>query len=255
MFRDFGSAAKASSAPVTVGIIVASVACFIFNWMSRGQITLALGFFPAIATSRPWTFLTYPLAVGDPLSALFLSLWLWGIGGMVERELGSIKYLLVYLLFTFLCAACVWIGTLILRVPPTDILAGGWTPVVAITVIWATRNPSAQMLFMFVIPLAAKWIAWISVAFVFFATDPVLAPFAALPFALAYFFAADKLPFAPYGRGGSAGGSYGGATKKWERYDKNYYTEVQRREKERDEKERLRKLFEGSLDDDPEKDR
>lgn len=252
MFRDFGSAAKANSAPVTVAIVVASVACFVFNWMTHGQLTAVLAFFPAFAVSRPWGFVTYPLAILDPLSALFLCLWIWGIGGMVERELGSIKYLAVYLIFTFLSSACVWLGTLILHVPTTDVMAGGWAPVVAITVIWATRDPNTQMLFMFVIPLAAKWIAWISVAFIFFQTDPVLAPFAALPFVLAYFYGADRLPFARYGKGG---GSYGGATKKWERYDKNYYTEVQRREKERDEKERLRKLFEGSIGDDPEEKR
>ena len=48
---------------------------------------------------------------------------------------------------------------------------------------------------------------------------------------------------------------YLGGEKKWERYDKSYYEEVQRREKDRDERERLRKLFEGSLKDDPDRDR
>jgi membrane associated rhomboid family serine protease len=254
MFRDFGSAAKASSAPVTVGVVALTVVCFVGIWMSHFQILGALAFTPAVAFSKPWTFITYSFANVQAVSALFLALWLWMVGGMVERELGSVKYLIVWLLASILSALCVLVGTLILHPPTGDILAGGWIAATSITVIWATRNPNVQVLFMFVIPLAAKWLAWISVAFVFFATAPELAPFAALPFILAYLFAANKLPFAPYARGGG-GGSYGGATKKWERYDKNYYSEVQRREKERDEKERLRKLFEGSLDDDPEKDR
>ncbi len=134
------------------------------------------------------------------------------------------------------------------------VLASAWIPLSMISVMWGTRNPDAPVTLMFILPLTGKWVAWLSAFLVFFALAhyPELAPFAAAPCILAYFFAANKIPFLPFAKSDQR---YMGATKKWERYDKSYYEEVQRREKDRDERERLRKLFEGSLNDDPDKDR
>ena len=79
-----------------------------------------------------------------------------------------------------------------------------------------------------------------------------MAPFAAAPLALAYFYAANKLPFLQYGStpSGIRGENPAGTRRV---YKKEYYDEVKRREKDRAEKERLRKLFEQSAFDDKDK--
>lgn len=243
IFRDFRSASRSNAAPATTALVVAIIAGFVLLWV-QPKVAPFLVFTTDDYFAVPWTFLSYSFADLSPLSVFFACLWLWGIGGVVERDLGMWKYLIVWFLFAVLSAVCVLVAAILLHKNTT--MSGAWVPLTAITVIWGTRNPNAALTFMFVLPITGKWLAWISVAFVFFATRPEFAPFAAIPFILAYFFAANKLPFAPYSRSAV----FGAPTKKWERYDKKYYQEVRNREKEREERERLRKLFEGSLNED-----
>src|SRR2546421_141626 len=116
----------------------------------------------------------------------------------------------------------------------------------AFSVMWGRENPTATILLMFIIPISGKWMAWLSAALVFFQTQPPqLAPFAALPLLLAYLFAANKLPVS-YSRHDRR---YTAPAKKTERYDRKYYEEVRRREQDRNERERLRKLFESSVNE------
>jgi membrane associated rhomboid family serine protease len=252
MFRDFKSSMSRNSAPATTAIVGLLILSFVLAWTGPGRaFTTALSFTPALAFREPWTFLTYPFfSTGDGNSLiylLFLSLWLWGLGGWVERDIGTPRYVAVWLTFTFLCALAFLIGGILLG-RTAVILASAWTPVAAITIIWGTRNPHSQVMLMFVLPILGKWLAWLAAALVIFATnDPMLAPFAAAPLALAYFFAADRLPFAPYRKTRVAT-----KTRYRDQADNRFVEEVKRREKEREERERLRRLFENSVNDDPE---
>lgn len=250
IFRDFGAASKRNAAPATTGIIVAFIATFLCTWF-RLPIVQQLAFDPGIALQRPWMFFSYGFVVGTPIGLLFAGLWLWGIGGAVERDLGSLKYLVVWFGFSALSAICEMVGSSLTHVGGVS-WNTAWIPISMVTVMWGTRNPDAPLTLMFILPITGKWLAWLSAALVFFALPPELAPFAAIPCILAYYFAANKIPFMPFSKSDKR---YLGGEKKWERYDKSYYEEVQRREKDREERERLRKLFEGSLNDDPDKDR
>jgi len=248
IFRGLKYAAKGNAAPGTTALVVALAICYLLIWMRVGleQFSYLL-FHTDTALQKPWSFFTYPFTSIGPqfIGLIFLCWWLWGIGGTVERDLGTGKYLIVWFLFAGLCAFGGFIGARILGVGGT--LVGAWTPVAALTVIWGTRNPTAVTLLMFVIPISGKWLAWISAGLVFFSTpDPRLAIFVAAPLALAYLFAANKIPFAPYSKYALPSG----ATMKHERYDKSYYEDVRKREKEREEREKLRKLFEGSMGED-----
>lgn len=256
IFKDFGEASRRNAAPVTTAILVLMIAALVLYWVRLTAVLAPLGFIssPQLTLARPWTFFTYWL-VPDPgpyglLSMLFGCLWLWSIGGTVERELGSLRFAIIWLVFAGLPAAFVLLGAAMLHVLVP--IYSPWIPLSMITVMWGTRNPDVMVTFLFVLPLTGKWMAWLSVAFVLFGTPYEVAPFAAIPAILAYYFAANKLPFVAYARGDSA---YSGASKKWERYDKSYYEEVQRREKDREERDRLRKLFEGSMQDDSESDK
>lgn len=243
--QDFPGWVRRQGIPVNLTLISLLVLTFLGGFFTQANLS-GLAFLPEAALSAPWTFVTYPfVAAGGLLSVLFSSLWLYGVGGIVEREEGSRRYLGVWLIFTVLCALSFFVGALATgRGMP---LAGPWTPLAAITIIWGTRHPDMPVTFMFILPLKAKWLAWISALLVFFGTnDPVLAVFAAIPLILAWAYAARKLPIPSAGARPAERSRQGGF------YSKEYYDEVKRREQEREERERLRKLFERSLIEDPE---
>ena len=255
IFRDFGKASSGNAAPVTTGLVIAIVGIFLLAWtqiIPKGLAVYYLGFNSALVAQKPWSLLTFPFASAgtsdEVIGILFLCWWLWFVGGAVERDLGPGRFLTVWAVISVLCALCVWLGAVVLQLPGSS--AGAWTCVAGLTVMWGTRNPSTTILLMFIIPISGKWLAWLSAALVFFQTEPhQLAPFAAFPLLLAYLFAANKLPVT-YSRHDRR---YIASAKKTDRYDRKYYEEVRKREQERAERERLRKLFESSVNDDDKK--
>lgn len=239
-----------------MGLIVGASLAFVLSWLGLQQIFVyKLGFLPSFAIQQPWTFISYPFSsLGDGnalIGVIFLVWWLYGIGGTVERDMGSTRYGIFVAIVTVLCSLAFFIG---FKIVPSgsgrDVpyIIGAWIPTVAITVAWGTRYPNTIVNLFMIIPVPAKVVAWVSVAIVFFGTNnPLLAPFSLLPMVLVYFFAANKLPIS-YGRTYS----YAQKPSKQERKrEKEYFDDVKRREKQREEKERLRQLFERSLIEDP----
>lgn len=256
-FQAFGRQARSSQAPATAVLTVAIGLAFVISWFSAGRfLGLDWMFLPEIALQKPWTMLTYQFAsVGDGRGLIwlvFLLLWLWGLGGSLERDLGTPKYVAYWFVMTFLGAAFHWIGFLIAGgglEPGQAALFGAYFPVAAVTLAWGTRNPNTPLTLMFVLPIVGKWLALLAVLLVFFGTNsPMLAVFAVIPLGLAYLFAADRLPLLP--------ASTSVRDKKSERRQERRQVEmIDRavdRKREREERERLRKLFESSLADDPE---
>lgn len=247
LFRGF----RASQAPVTLGFVIAIAAVFLISWLTQSDALLnLLKFDAASGASSPWTFLTYPFASGrdgnNLISIFFLCWWLIGIGSTVEHDMGSVRYGIFAATVTVLCALAFMVGGMVIG--GNAALAGGWIPTVAVTVAWGTRYPNTIVQLFMVIPVPAKFVAWFSVALVFFSTNnAILALFSVVPMALVYLFAANKLPI-PYNK------SYSFThrpTRTQRKREKEYFDDVKRREKQREEKERLRELFERSLIDDP----
>lgn len=255
IFREFSDNARRQGTPVTVGLVVALIAGFLAVWMdTSGKLFSSFLLATDLAWSEPWRFLTYPYVAGAGsfIGLLFLCWWLWGIGGSVERELGARRYLGVWMAFSVLCGLGLAMGAALMG--QSGQLVSGWTPVAALTVIWGTRNATAEVRLMMIIPVTGRWMAWIAAGLVFFGTQPPqLAPFAAAPLLLAYLFAANKIAFLPYAFGGgfSTGSRGMNAAGTRKVYKKEFYDDVKRREKARAEKEKLRDLFERSLVDDP----
>ncbi len=90
IFRDFGAASKRNAAPATTAIVVVLIAIFLANWF-RVAFLSDLIFMQVSAVSKPWTFVTYGFFAVEPINIIFACLWLWGIGGALERDLGSVK--------------------------------------------------------------------------------------------------------------------------------------------------------------------
>lgn len=252
LMRDFQSQARRHGAPVTVAIILIAAANFLASWVSQGGAwNVLLVFLARNFPALPWTALTYPFAATmDIIGLLLMGYWLWVIGAMVERELGTVIYSIFFALMTLIPALMMWVGYLALGALTP--LAGLYLPVAAITIAWATRYPETTMLFMMVFPIKAKWLGWITAVLIVFSFgmgNPVLGFLAAFHLLLAYLYAANKIP-------GVVWGKHGFVPKKqtWlpREKDDRYLDDVKRRETERAERERLRKLFEGSLGEDPE---
>lgn len=245
---DFQRTVRGSGAPVSVAITAILVVTFVLGWLDPGRFLDPLVFDPFRIASRPWTVLIWVLCGGamGPIGLLCAGFWLWGIGGIVERELTSPRYALFALAVTLVTSLLVGLAGL-LGVPGT--LAGAWVLLVAITVAWATRHPEQPVTFMLILPMKARWLAWISVGLLFFAAPPSLAPFLILPQGLVYLFASERLRGIPYvaiPRHRSAQ-----PTPREAEREKRYLDDVKRREVDRAERERLRRLFEASLNDEP----
>lgn len=256
MFREFTSNARTMGSPVTVAIVILLAGSFLVGWLSEGRwMGSELAFFPVDVAVRPWTLVSYPLGnIGNFLGVLFSCLWLWGIGGTVERDIGSRAFAIFWLAMSALGALFFWVGYIVLGEQAG--LFGPYVPIAATTVVWGTRYPELQVMLMFVLCIKAKYVAWISVGLVFFGSySPRLALFAIAPLAIAYLYASNKIPGLAYGRSTSGGSGGGVKAGRGRMVSKQYLDDVKKREKERDERERLRRLFENSLDDKPDDDR
>lgn len=246
---DIRSRLRGAGTPVTTLLVAALATAFMAIWLTQQQADLAshLIFSRATFGLQPWSLLTYPFANSPAgfIAVLFECLWLYSIGGAVERELGPVRYITLWCALTVLGAASILIGLLAMGLSGFA-LAGPLIPIAGLTVVWATRNPDLTVLFMFVIPLAGKWLGFIAAGIVLFDMGvgaPILGVLACVPLILAWLFATDRLPFSYSGVSGKR------ANWKPSERDDKYMDEVRKREKERQERERLRKLFEGSLKD------
>lgn len=254
VFGDFQRKAYQLGAPVSVGIVVVLAVAFVVQWLAfRTPLAGLLAFNPSTALAEPWTFLTYPLAASltpfGLLSIVFAGLWLWGIGASVEREIGSRTFGIFWLLFTLLPAVMMLLGAILVGGQAT--ILGPWIPLSAVTVVWGTRNPNTPITFMFVLPLTGRWLAWLAAGLILVGTPMQLVPFAAVPLILAWAYAANRLPIA-YGKTAApAKAANRTPMRGGQVYDKRYFDDVKRREQERQERERLRQLFERSLIEDP----
>ena len=123
-------------------------------------------------------------------------------------------------------------------------------PIGALTVAWGVRNQTACVRLWAIIPITGKWIAILEaflVLFVMGESAPLVGVFALVPLGVAWAYAANGIPGLSFG---PTTPRVSRAAKANERRDQSYYDDVFRRAKEREERERLRKLFEDSLEDD-----
>lgn len=244
-------------APVTVGIVVALVAVSLASWLglSEAVLTLALN---VGEFSRPWAFLTYPFAFSGltggmaVLFLIFLILWMVFVGGTVERDLGSARFAAFWAVATLLGGILLTIGASIVGVRALE--AGPSLPVAALTVAWGSRYPNQSIMLYGIVPVAGKWLAWLTAAVVLFgygSSHPVYGLFAVLTLVPVALFGMGRLPIS-YTRPVA---KTVGPTRAQRERDEKFFDDVRKREKEREERERLRKLFEGSLKDDEPRDR
>lgn len=246
MRADTVSFFKRSHASVSVGLIVAISIGFLLAYVKAIPLS-QVAFVPTDALSKPWTLLTYAFADVSFISHLFICLWIYSVGGIVEVDLGKVKYGLFWLGFTILSSLSIWLGSAVTStVVP---LISAHVPLTAFIVLWGTRYADSPASLLF-IPMKAKWLALIAVGIVFFAMPPTLALFSLIPISLAFAIAMNFIPFIPYSKITFSSTSPTKTYKKHFKEGEEFYFDADKRRIEREERDRLRKLFESSVSDD-----
>jgi membrane associated rhomboid family serine protease len=260
-FDEIRSYFRTNRMPVTLGILVLAVALYVIEWLFRPHLFTYL-LYPVGTPGQPWGAITYPFAQtgggNDVITLIFECWWLWMVGSMVERDMQSFRFGAFWVAMTVLPALLMTIVAALMHLSGMPLM-GLELPLAAVTVAWATRHPEELVRLMMVIPIKAKWIGWLTVVVVVFtygAGLPVLGVAAALPLAATWALVSGRLPFVTYlPNRGKEGRLRGIGYTPFDRAPTTYFEDVRKREQERMEKERLRKLFEKSLIDEPKDDR
>jgi GlpG protein len=239
MASSFGRQAR----PATIGLAVACLAGYVAAWGSTGALAGWLGLNTASPTA--WGVATYPFTGDGNGRDLFLFLisllWLFWIGGSLEPEIGKGK-----LVGLFMASAILGGMSLILASNTLGgglLLTGPALALASLTVAWGVRHKQAKVLLWGILPLSGIAIAGLTVALTVFGYgtgQPLRGVFACLPLGFAALFALDRIPGLRYAPPVLADRKVSAAQLARER---KFLEEVRRREKEREEQERLRKLL------------
>lgn len=157
--------------PFTKLVLVLSGLSFVLTLVINSIMGIDLtGFFALVPVKLPlyfWTFLTYPLVNPDFLSLIFSGLWLWFIGGSLERTWGTRTFTSFCLLVTLVTGGAMALAAIITKISYYRII-GLWLPLVGITWAWAKVYPEREVLFWGIFPIKAIWLAWIDAGITFF---------------------------------------------------------------------------------------
>ena len=228
----------------TTGILAAMAVGLIATWAQ--PVPVLANFALASGDVRAWPYLTYPfvIAAGSLIFAVLAGLWAWSVGSQLERQIGTRPFLAFFAVATVVSGVVFSVSAPALA--PGRIADGPLLPVAALTCAWAAKNRLARVSLFGVIPVPAAAVAVLavlSVAYSYGFAAPLLGLLCCVPSVLAWFWGAGVPRFArreaeSVGRGPSMGNKEFDA----------YRDKVRQREKEREEQERLRRLFEGGGD-------
>lgn len=167
--------------PLTLILIGASVLTFLLDFFTQGRWLLEGLGLSLHSLTRPWTLLTWPLLGTGLLGTIFTTLWVWTLGGSMERAWGTERLAKFFLATTLLTSLIVLPTLLFLPLPQRELatvagLSLGFSP---IAIAWCWINRRETILFNYLFPIPALWIAAITAAFAFFGTASMLGnPFA-----------------------------------------------------------------------------
>ncbi len=254
---DFKDWVRNQRATATTAILTSFVLAVVYVGFTHptGLISLRITNF---SFQTPWTFLTYPwewniFGSGMALLAgIFLLVWFYQIGSIIEREMGSLRFASFFGASILIASASLW--TVAKSMGSPIAISGPYLPIAATSVAWAVRNRSAVIMLYGVIPLNGIFIGWsfgVLTLLMFGFQYPALGLAACIPLFLAFLFASDKIPGLPFVPNGVViplrrridPKKKEATTRGNVQYDQSYFDEVKRREQERLEKERLRKLL------------
>lgn len=232
--------------PVTMTVSGLMVVGFLVSFF---DVVSKTGFSSSLIIGKSWFpgIITYPWIQTSFIGAVLFTAWAFFATQRMEASQG------------WKTAALTWVslvlgfgiaGALSVNYFGLSALSGALVPLVALTVLDAARNPKMKVVFMFVLQLEMQWVALLSSLLVFFttATDSISAAALFLTlYGLTWLVGLGKVQLPQTKKRVSQRGR--------PIDDDRYFEKVKQREIEREEKERLRALFERSLIEDPDEKR
>lgn len=243
---------KSSGDQATIGLIIAIAIGFVLCWLPQPGRFLIENFAFWYEQPMPWQVLTYPLIfAGGSFGVIFLIFelfWLFRYGSTIEQRFGKTTLLATFFGSAVAFALCGWIGAKISGLPG-GFLDNSWLPTSFLVILVCAMQPNADMCF-WGISIKVKWLAALIGAMVLFGYGaggfPLLGVAVCLPLVFAWYYGQNKIPGITLGKNIFTQKK---ETIKANREFDEFRSKVRDKEKDRKEKERLRKLFEGSLDD------
>lgn len=234
---------------VTSGLLVAMFCGFVFAFLPGGRVFAAEWLACDGSLAKPWNLVTYPFfdfQIGIGLIFLIFSwVWLYMIGNDVERKLGKVPYLLTF--FAYTAFAGLLVSQTANAVGSLMVINSCWLPVSALTCYWAGSDRSRVVMMWGVVPLQSKLLAIVTALILLFtygAGNPMIGVVATVPCLVGWLHGSGV--FKPRQKMVVSGrGQRAQDPKEFE----GYIDKVRSREKERAEREKLRKLFESSVGD------
>jgi membrane associated rhomboid family serine protease len=232
-----------------IGILITLGVGFLLCWIPQtgDWMIKNLAFQGDIA--KIWQLVTFPFVTPGfgLISFLFGMLWLYFFCRFIEQDLGDRGFLIAFAAGSALLGLTAWLATIATGTP--KMLYGTFSLSAFLTIIACARRPAEEICLWAVIRLKFFWIGLIMVAALVIENgvqNPVAGLIFLLPAALAWAYGDNRIPFLRYGK---ALATPANQKKAENRQFDQFYGKVRDRAKEREERERLRKLFEGSIKD------
>ena len=240
----------------TLVITAALVATFLLGWVFSGArqnpVWDALAYTDGL--DRPWTILTYPFS--NPLSGvLYFAFGCWVLYqylAQLERRLGPWGIVLFFFAVSLLGGIGYAVGSIVAG-SPSSIYPNLFLPLQVVIFTWAACNWNGSLSLFGIVPMSCKVLGYLCLAGVVVTygwTVPLVGVFTALPILFGWLYARDRIPFMRFGQVPDIAGAKKQKKDK-EEFD-SYMDNVKRREQDRKEKDKLRKMLESSLQDDDE---
>jgi membrane associated rhomboid family serine protease len=149
----------------TLGVIALNLLVFLWTEVDRTSMgLLAMNPLAVVSEGAWWQVFTYMYVHADVSHILFNMLGLFFFGLAVEEEMGSLEFLVFYHV-TGLLAGLASLGIYWLTGQLEVYLLGASGAVFAVTLAFAAYRPHARVLVFFVIPLRARTLVILYVAF------------------------------------------------------------------------------------------
>jgi hypothetical protein len=147
--------------PMTIGTLVVASVMFVAWWSGKNSPS----WYPLIFESdgwwmRPWSLVTYAFMEDGFGRQICSGLVTFFFMGAVERAWAKGRFLPAYALLVVLPPLALWLGHLASGVQ--QMAMGLWLPTACWTVVYGSYRPEATILLFAIIPVKAKWLAWIA---------------------------------------------------------------------------------------------
>lgn len=146
-------------------VVILQGVVYLLDIFSNGYLSFLLMFSTqAILHGQVWrlfTFLFLPLESSNAIFFLLSLYFYWFIGSTLEREWGSVKFTVFYAVGALLTL----ISGFVLDLWGFGLAINMFYVNMSMFFAFATLYPNLQFLLFFIIPVKAKWLAWIDAAY------------------------------------------------------------------------------------------